>query len=95
MGHFEITAGTIGAIARDKKTGRDVILSNKGIGKLAGTRTAPILPGMAVKKLGRTTGVTKGKVSAIEVDKVVVDHDLGSLSFDNQIEIEVGRQQLL
>jgi hypothetical protein len=43
---------------------------------------------MAVKKLGRTTGLTSGKVSAIEVDKVVVDYDLGSLSFDNQIEIE-------
>jgi hypothetical protein len=155
VGHFRITAGTIGAIARHKKTGRDVILSNnhvlanenaakigdailqagvidggslkrdtvaklskwidlitkranlidaaigpiaksidfdaltyKGIGKLAGTRTAPILPGMAVKKLGRTTGLTHGKVSAIEVDKVVVDYDLGSLSFDNQVEIE-------
>jgi hypothetical protein len=155
VGHFKITAGTIGAIARDKKTGRDVILSNnhvlanenaakigdailqagfldggalkrdtvaklskwielntkranlvdaaiapiaksidfdpltyKGIGKLAGTRTAPILPGMAVKKHGRTTGITQGKVSAIELDKVVVDYDLGSLSFDNQVEIE-------
>jgi hypothetical protein len=159
VGHFKITAGTIGAIAREKKTGRDVILSNnhvlanenaakigdailqagvedggslgrdkvaklfkwidlvtnranmvdaaiapiaksidldaityKGIGKLGGTRTAPVLPGMAVKKLGRTTGLTHGKVSAIEVDDVVVDYDLGSLSFDNQIEIEsVGR----
>lgn len=155
VGHFKITAGTIGATARDKKTGRDVILSNnhvlanenaarigdailqagvidggslkrdtvgklsksidlitkranlvdaaiatiaksidfdavgyKGIGRLAGSRTAPILPGMAVKKLGRTTGLTSGKVSAIEVDNVVVDYDLGSLSFDNQVEIE-------
>ena len=70
-------------------------LTYKGIGKLAGTRTAPILPGMAVKKLGRTTSVTNGKVSAIAVDKVVVDYDLRSLSFDNQIEIESARQQLL
>jgi hypothetical protein len=63
-------------------------LAYKGIGKLAGARTAPILPGMLVKKLGRTTGLTSGKVSAIEVDNVVVDYDLGSLSFDNQVEIE-------
>jgi hypothetical protein len=155
VGHFKITAGTIGAIAREKKTNRDVILSNnhvlanenvakigdailqagafdggavprdaianlskwielsakrsnlidaaiapvtksidfdpidyKGIGKLAGTRTAPLLPGTDVKKVGRTTGVTQGRVSAIEVDKVVIDYDMGSLSFDNQIEIE-------
>jgi hypothetical protein len=155
VGHFKITAGTIGAIAQEKKTNRDVILSNnhvlanenvakigdailqagaidggalardtiaklskwieltakrsnlidaaiapiaksiefdptnyKGIGKLAGTRAAPLLPGTDVKKVGRTTGVTHGRVSAIEVDKVVIDYDMGSLSFDNQIEIE-------
>jgi hypothetical protein len=155
VGHYNITAGTIGAIAREKKTNRDVILSNnhvlaneniarvgdailqpgiadggvlprdtvarlskwieltgkksnsidaaiaplaklidfdplnyKGIGKLAGTRTAPLLPGTEVKKVGRTTGVSRGRVSAIELDKVVIAYDMGDLSFDNQIEIE-------
>jgi hypothetical protein len=59
VGHFKITAGTIGAIAREKKTGRDVILSNNHV--LANENAA--------------------KIGA-----------LGSLSFDNQIEIEsVGR----
>ncbi len=47
-----------------------------------------LLPGTDVKKVGRTTGVTHGRVSAIEVDKVVIDYDMGSLSFDNRIEIE-------
>jgi hypothetical protein len=43
---------------------------------------------MEVSKVGRTTGVTHGRISAIEVDKVVIEYDLGSLSFDNQVEIE-------
>jgi hypothetical protein len=155
VGHFQITAGTIGAIAKERKTNRDVILSNnhvlanenkakasdailqqgaidngklpkdlvakltkwvdlmpnranlvdaaiaaitksidvdplnyQGIGRLAGVRSAPLLPGMAVAKVGRTTGVTHGRISAIEVDKVVIEYDLGSLSFDDQVEIE-------
>ena len=155
VGHFQITAGTIGAIAKERKTNRDVILSNnhvlanennakagdailqqgafdkgklpkdlvakltkwvdlmpnranlldaaiatvtksidvdplnyQGIGKLGGVRAAPLVPGMEVSKVGRTTGVTHGRISAIEVDKVVIEYDLGSLSFDNQVEIE-------
>ena len=63
-------------------------LNYQGIGKLGGVRTAPLVPGMEVSKVGRTTGVTHGRISAIEVDKVVIEYDLGSLSFDNQVEIE-------
>ncbi len=154
VGHFKITAGTIGAVARQRKTGHDVILSNnhvlanendakagdailqagafdhgkmkdavakltkwvdlrpnganlldaaiaalskgidadpldyKGIGTLAGARIAPLSPGMAVSKVGRTTGVTRGRISAIELDKVVIQYDLGMISFDDQVEIE-------
>jgi hypothetical protein len=155
VGHFQITAGTIGAIAKQRKPNRDVILSNnhvlanennakvgdailqqgaidggkrpkdavakltkwvdlmpsranlldaaiagvtksieidplnyEGIGTLAGVRSAPLFPGMAVAKAGRTTGVTRGRISAIELDKVVVEYDLGLLSFDDQVEIE-------
>jgi hypothetical protein len=154
-GHFKITAGTIGAIARERRTGRDVILSNnhvlanendakkgdailqpgvfdmgklprdlvakltrwidlkpnganlcdaaiativkdidadpliyRGIGRLAGVRVAPMTLGMTVSKVGRTTGVTQGRISAIELDKVVIPYDLGMLSFDDQVEIE-------
>lgn len=63
-------------------------LNYQGIGQLAGVRTLPPVLGMAVAKVGRTTGLTRGRISAIEMDKVVVDYDLGALSFDDQIEIE-------
>jgi hypothetical protein len=155
VGHYKITAGTIGALAIDRGSGRLVILSNnhvlanendartgdavlqpaahdggqrpedvvarlakfvklnpratnevdaataflarsidcdplnyRGIGKLAGTKLDGLLPGAPVKKVGRTTGVTHGRVTAIEVDNVVVTYDIGTLSFDDQIEIE-------
>ncbi len=41
-----------------------------------------------VEKLGRTTGHTRGRVTAFELDGVTVGYDLGNLRFDNQIEIE-------
>jgi hypothetical protein len=41
----------------------------------------------AVIKQGRTTGLTRGRVSAIEVDGVVVSFSAGTLRFDDQIEI--------
>ena len=63
-------------------------LTYKGIGKLAGGRADPLMLGMAVSKVGRTTGVTRGRISAIELDKVVIQYDLGMLSFDDQMEIE-------
>jgi hypothetical protein len=154
-GHFKITAGTIGAFATQRSTGRTVILSNnhvlanendarigdaiiqpgdlddggrprdvvarltkfvrlqknrsnlvdaaiaavpdsievdplkyRGLGTLAGVRTEPLSDREAVAKIGRTTGLTRGRVTAIEVDNVVVEYDVGDLSFDDQIEIE-------
>jgi hypothetical protein len=59
-----------------------------GLGKLAGLRPSPIEPGTTVMKVGRTSGLTRGRVTAIEVDNVVVGFDKGELSFDSQIEIE-------
>lgn len=59
-----------------------------GLGKLAGRRLSPIEPGAIVMKVGRTSGLTRGRVTAIEVDNVVVGFDRGELSFDGQIEIE-------
>ncbi len=155
VGHFSITAGTIGAFASDRKSGKTVILSNNHVlanenrgktrdhilqpghfdrgrqpgdtvaflerwvelrrdsnnivdvatarlkrglscdpadygelGRFAGLRSDPITGQIAVAKIGRTTGVTRGQVTAVEVDNVVVSFDLGSLAFDNQIEIE-------
>lgn len=52
-------------------------------------KTARALGGETVGKVGRTTSVTRGRVTAIELDDVIVGYeDLGALSFDDQIEIE-------
>jgi hypothetical protein len=59
-----------------------------GIGTLAGRSATPVQPGDRVSKVGRTTGVTHGIVTAVELDDVVVNYDRGPLSFNQQIEIE-------
>lgn len=41
-----------------------------------------------VEKIGRTTGRTRGIVTAFNIDDVRVDYDDGSVFFDDQIEIE-------
>jgi hypothetical protein len=41
-----------------------------------------------VEKLGRTTGHTHGRITAVEVDGVAVQYDEAVFSFDDQIEIE-------
>jgi hypothetical protein len=52
-------------------------------------KTARALGGEVVGKVGRTTAVTRGRVTAIELDDVVVGYeDLGALNVDDQIEIE-------
>lgn len=54
------------------------------------TTTAEAVPGDEVEKVGRTTGHTHGRVSAIEMDDVLVGYgpELGVLAFDGQIEVE-------
>ncbi|MPV36309.1 chymotrypsin family serine protease [Georgenia subflava] len=58
------------------------------VGLLAGVAEA--IGDDVVQKIGRTTGVTDGRVTAIELDGVVVGYgpELGELTFDNQIEVE-------
>ena len=58
------------------------------VGTLRGVRSGLLRTREIVHKVGRTTGITRGRVTAIEMDNVVVDYDIGSLRFDNQIEIE-------
>lgn len=154
IGHFKITAGTLGCFVKDRKTGEILILSNNHVlaneglarigdkilqpgkfdggtisqhaigtlkrfvklkkatanlvdcavadiksginhrnttlgsfGNLAGLGD-DVVPGEIVHKVGRTTGETTGKVTAFELDNVVVQYDIGNLKFDNQIEIE-------
>jgi hypothetical protein len=60
----------------------------RGLGRLAGVSTTPVDEGLAVAKLGRTTGLTRGRVTAFELDDVVIAYDSGNLSFDGTIEIE-------
>ena len=60
-------------------------------GKLLGTFAGSSADLSLVEKLGRTSGHTHGKVTAFEVDNVIVEYDLGNLRFDDQIEIEGSR----
>ena len=54
------------------------------------TTTAEADGAEEVEKIGRTTGTTRGRVTAIELDDVVVGYgdELGELTFDDQIEVE-------
>lgn len=155
IGHFKITAGTLGCFVRDRSTGEVLILSNNHVlanennavagdaiiqpgdldggkkstdaigklrsfvrlkktgtnvvdcavasiksgikfdqhklgtfGNLAGLGLEVVVDGTEVRKVGRTTGQTKGRVTAFELDNVVIEYDLGNLRFDDQIEIE-------
>jgi hypothetical protein len=44
-------------------------------------------PDELVEKVGRTTGHTRGRITAVEVDGVAVQYDEGVYAFDDQIEI--------
>ena len=44
--------------------------------------------GDSVFKIGRTTGPTMGRVTAFDLDNVVVNYEVGNLRFDGQMEIE-------
>jgi hypothetical protein len=59
-----------------------------GVGKLAGLGDAILAEDDAVRKVGRTTGKTGGRVTAFELDDVIVRFDMGLLRFNNQVEIE-------
>ncbi|MGY1770647.1 hypothetical protein [Blastococcus sp. SYSU D00813] len=45
-------------------------------------------PDEVVEKVGRTTGHTRGRVTAVEVDGVAVQYDDAVHTFDGQVEIE-------
>lgn len=54
-----------------------------------GPVTATALPDddVEVEKVGRTTGLTRGRVTAIELDGVAVEYPVGHVVFDDQIEV--------
>jgi len=76
------------AIAKLENSVQATITSLDTLGQLMGQRGTPIDVGVLVRKLGRTTGVTYGSISAIELDNVAVGYDQGVAQFDSQIEIE-------
>ena len=155
IGHYKITAGTLGCFVSDRESGEILILSNNHVlanennaragdaiiqpgkidggklakdtigklksfvklkktstnyvdcavstikagvkhkqsklgsfGNLAGLAPEFVPDGTVVYKVGRTTGETKGLVTAFELDNVVVEYDIGNVKFNNQIEIE-------
>jgi hypothetical protein len=58
------------------------------IGKVKGINEE-LNEGMKVSKFGRTTGLTRGRITAFELDNVPLDFkELGEVRFDGQIEIE-------
>jgi hypothetical protein len=51
-------------------------------------RSLDIDPDEDVEKVGRTTGHTRGRISAVEVDGVAVQYDEAVHIFDDQVEIQ-------
>jgi hypothetical protein len=58
------------------------------LGTLSAPGTLPLEQVTTVSKLGRTTGLTRGRVTAFELDNLVVAYDTGNLRFDDQIEVD-------
>jgi hypothetical protein len=59
-----------------------------GIGNFTIAAAGGLLPNLGVSKLGRTSGLTRGVVTAVEFDHVLVESEIGNLAFDDQIEIK-------
>ena len=61
-----------------------------GLGTLAGLSDRALDPGLRVAKVGRTTGVRRGRISAFEIDGLVIDYGrvTGNLIFDDTLEID-------
>lgn len=55
---------------------------------VVGTKVATL--GMRVLKIGRTTGVQLGTVTAVEVDGLGVGYDMGTIVFNDQVEFSGG-----
>jgi len=58
------------------------------LGQLTGVRQNDLDVRENVSKIGRTTGATRGAVTAIELDNVVINYDRGDATFNGQVEIE-------
>jgi hypothetical protein len=82
-------ANLVDAAVAQVANGVEANITNlRGLGRLAGVGDGVFRTGMEVDKLGRTTGKTHGRVTAFELDNVVVRFGLGDLEFNGQVEIE-------
>jgi hypothetical protein len=59
-----------------------------GLGAFTIASDDSVRPNLAVSKLGRTSGLTRGIVTAVEIDNIVIDSEIGNLTFDGQIEVK-------
>jgi hypothetical protein len=59
-----------------------------GIGNFTLVGGGDVLPNMSVTKVGRSSGLTRGIVTAVEFDHILVDSEIGNVTFDGQIEIK-------
>jgi hypothetical protein len=84
------TANLVDAAVATLDDGVDAEPGDLPAGPLLGSVPASldIDPDEAVEKLGRTTGHTLGRITAVEVDAVAVGYDQAVYRFDDQIEIE-------
>jgi hypothetical protein len=98
---------TLAAFQRFTATGRNLVdaalaILDEGVaaepGDLPGgplgaavPESLDIEPDEWVEKVGRTTGHTHGRITAVEVDGVAVQYDHGVLRFDDQVEIQGAR----
>ena len=58
-----------------------------GVGAFTLATADALRPNLRVMKLGRTSGFTRGYISAAEIDHIVMDSEVGNATFDDQIEI--------
>jgi hypothetical protein len=95
--------GTLDTAVKLKKTGANLVdcalaaLSSNikfdaatltDVGTLSAAAAPPAEEIDLVEKIGRTTLHTRGRVTAFDLDNLVVGYDQGNLRFDGQIEIE-------
>jgi len=59
-----------------------------GLGVLGGVAGYPLDEGIKVHKVGRSSGLTHGRITAFELDNIGVFYQSGQHSFDGQIEVE-------
>lgn len=57
-------------------------------GRVLSPATMPPYVDPLVSKIGRTTGLTTGRISAFDLDGVRVDYSFGNVRFNGQIEVE-------